>query len=129
MFGMVWPGRFSLVPSVREMPPGLLQLVLTVLVFWSWVLLLPRLPLWSRCLRLFPWASILPYGPLDTCLGLLPAAPLPPMQKRDAQHIFCSTGGHTPILTQLGAANWPPAMLFNFHFSTCCLAISSLFSS
>ena len=30
-------------PKIREIPPGLLQHVLTVLVFWSWVLLLPRL--------------------------------------------------------------------------------------
>ena len=44
---------------IREIPPGLLQHVLTVLVFWSWFLLLPRLPPWSRSLRLFPWASIL----------------------------------------------------------------------
>ena len=50
---------------IRETPPGLLQHVLTVLVFWSWVLLLPRLPPWSRSLRLFHWASILLYGPLD----------------------------------------------------------------
>ena len=35
---------------IREIPPGLLQHVLTVLVFWSWVLLLPRLPPWSRSL-------------------------------------------------------------------------------
>ena len=46
----------------RERPPGLLQHVLTVLVFWSWVLLLPQLPPWSRSLRLLLWASILLYG-------------------------------------------------------------------
>ena len=50
------------------------------------VLLLPRLPRWSRSLRMFPWPSISLYGPLDICLDLLPAAPPPPMQKRDPQH-------------------------------------------
>ena len=35
----------------RQRPPGLIQHVLTVLVFWSWVLLLPRLPPSSRSLR------------------------------------------------------------------------------
>ena len=73
---------------VRERPPGLLQHVLTVLVFWSWVLLRPRLPPSPRSLKLFPWPSILLHGPLDICLDLLPAAPRPPMQKRDAQHMF-----------------------------------------
>ena len=70
-----------------------LQHVLTVLVFWCWVLLLPRLPPWSRSLRLFPWPSILLYGPLDICLDLLPAAPPPSMQKRDAQHMFLQHRG------------------------------------
>ena len=72
----------------RERSPGLNQHALTVLVLGSWVLLLPRLPPWSWSLRLFPWASILLHGPLDICLDLLPAAPLPPMQKQDAQHMF-----------------------------------------
>ena len=78
---------------VREIPPGLLQHVLTVLIFWSWVLLLPRLPPWSRSLRLFACASILLYGPLDICLDLLPSAPIPPVQKRDAQHMFSQHRG------------------------------------
>ena len=56
--------------------------------FWSWVLLLPRLPPSSRSLRLFPWASILLHGPLDICLDLLPAAPPHQCKKRDAHHIF-----------------------------------------
>ena len=67
--------------------------MLTVLVFGSWVLLLPWLPPSSRSLRLFPWASILLHGPLDICLDLLPAAPLPPVQKPDAQHMFLQHRG------------------------------------
>ena len=64
-------------PGKSRRPPirGLLQHVLTVLVFWSWVLPRPRLPTLSRSLRLPPWASILLYGRLGSCLDLLPAAP------------------------------------------------------
>ena len=65
------------------------------LVFSSWVLLLPRLPPSSRSLRLFPWASLLLHGPLDICLDLLPAAPLPPVQIKDAQHKFLQHKGGT----------------------------------
>ena len=79
--------------KLRERPPGLIQHVLTVLVFGSLVLLLPRRPPLSRSLRLFPWASILLHGPLDICLDLLPAAPLPPMQKRDTQHMLLQHRG------------------------------------
>ena len=70
----------------REMPPVLLQHVLTVLVFWSWVLRLPRLPPRSRSLRLFPWASILLHRALGHCLC------------KNGTHSTCfySTGGHTP---------------------------------
>ena len=71
--------------SFKERPPGLIQHVLTVLVFSSCVLLLPRLPPSSRILRLFPWASSLLHGPLGICLDLLPAAPLSPVQKRDVR--------------------------------------------
>ena len=78
----------------RERPPGLIQHVLTVPVFWSWALLLPRLPPSSRSLRLFPWASILLHVPLGICLHLLPAAPLPPVTHSTC---FYSTGVHTPI--------------------------------
>ena len=50
-------------------PPWLIKHVLTVLVFWSWVLLLPRLPPLSRSLRLFPWASIFASCALGRLLG------------------------------------------------------------
>ena len=83
--------RHCQTPILRERPPELIQHVLTVLVFWSWVLLRPRLP--PRSLKLFPWPSILLHGPLDICLDLLPAAPRPPMQKRDAQHMFLQHRG------------------------------------
>ena len=71
--------------------------LLTVLVLGSGVLLLPQLPPSSRSFRLIPWASILLHGPVDICLDLLPAAPLPPVQKQDAQHKFLQRrGAHTP---------------------------------
>ena len=63
------------------------QHVLTVLVFWSWVLLLPRLPPLSRSLRLFPWASILLHWPLDICL------PYHPCKNRTHSMCFYSTEG------------------------------------
>ena len=47
----------SEMPVFRERPPGLIQHVLTVLVFRSCALLLPRLPPLSRSLKLFHWAS------------------------------------------------------------------------
>ena len=78
---------------------GLIQNVLTILVFWSCALPLPWLPPSSRSLRFFAWASILLHRPLDICLDLLPAAPLPPVQKIkwDARHTsFYNTCGHTP---------------------------------
>ena len=62
--------------------------MLTVLVFWSCLLLQPRLPPSSQSLRLFPCASVLLHGPLDICLYPLPAAPLAPARKRDARHKF-----------------------------------------
>ena len=87
---------------IRERPPGLIQHVLTVLVFWSWVLLRPRLLPSPRSLKLFPWPSILLHGPLDICLDLLPAAPRPPMQKRDAQHMFLQHRGSRTDLSGTG---------------------------
>ena len=80
---------------VGERTPGLIQHVLTVLVFLSWVLFLPRPPPSSRSLRLCPRASILLHGPLDSCLDLLSAAPPPPVQQRDAQHKFLQHRGGT----------------------------------
>ena len=73
MLHITFTGRES--PIFRERSPGLIQHVLTVLVFWSWVLLLPRLAPLSWSLRLFFSANILLHGPLDICLDLLPAAP------------------------------------------------------
>ena len=78
--------------AMRERPPGLIQHVLTVLVFWCWVLLQPQLPPSSRSLRLFLCASILLHGPLDIFLNLLPATPLPPVQEGGAHHKFYNTG-------------------------------------
>ena len=63
--------------------PGLIQLVLTVLVFWPWVQLvpgsqpLPQIVLVNKQLL---------HGPLNICLDLLPTTPLPLVQKRAAQH-------------------------------------------
>ena len=90
------PDRLNCNPGLeisQGRTPWLIQHVLTVLVFLSWVLLLPRPPSSFWSLRLFPWASILLHGPLDICLDLLPAAPLPRLQNRDAQHMFLQHRG------------------------------------
>ena len=81
-----------------EIPPGFLQHVLAVLVFWSWVLLLPRLPPWSRSLRLFPWASILLHGPLDTAWICCLQLPHYPCKSGRTAHVFTAQEGHTPRL-------------------------------
>ena len=87
----------------RAGPPGLIQHVPTVLVFWSWVLLLHQLPPSFRSLRLLRWPSILLHGPLDICLDVVSAAPLPPVQKREALVTrpkyppYCETGVAIPL--------------------------------
>ena len=82
--------------GVWKKKPGLLQHVLTVLVFWPWVLLLPRLPPSSQSLRLFPLASILLHGPLDICAWIC-CLQLPYHLCKNGTHStsFCSTRGHT----------------------------------
>ena len=47
----------------------------------------------SRSLRACPWPSICFHGPSSKFLDLLPPASLPPMQKRDAQHMFLQHKG------------------------------------
>ena len=109
----------------RARPPGLLQHVLTVLVFWSWVLIWPRLPPSSRSLRWFPWASILLHGPLDICLDLLPAAPLPPVQKRDSQHKFLQHKGAHADMSFLGGSSLP--VFVSPFFLSCITVVTSVF--
>ena len=80
----------------RERPPGLIQHVLTVLVFWSWVLLLPRLPPSSRSLRLFLCASICFMVSWTFAWICCPQLPFHPCKNRTHSTCFYSTGGHTP---------------------------------
>ena len=99
--GCSWVGDFW-GTFLRERPPGLIQHVLTVLVFWSCVPLRPRLP---PSLRLFPWASILLHGPLDICLGLVLAAP----------HTTCAKTGRTAdVFTAQGGTRRFPGLNGNF---------------
>ena len=67
--------------------------VLTVLVFWFWVLLMPKSQALSRSLRLCPWSSICFMAPSSKILGSAPPAPLPSVEKRDAQHKFLQHKG------------------------------------
>ena len=77
---------------------GLFPHVLAVLVFWSWVLLLPRLPPSSQSLRLLPWASILLYGPWDIAWICCPQLHHHPCKNGTHSTCFYSTGGHAPIV-------------------------------
>ena len=89
---------FLLTPFFRDIPTGLLQHVLTVLVFWSWFLVLPRLPPWSRSLRFFPWASILLYGPLEIAWMCCPQLPHHPCKNGTYSTCFYSTGAPAKFL-------------------------------
>ena len=93
--------------SFGERSPGLIQLVLTVLVFWFRVLLEPRLPASSRSLRSCPRTSICSMAPSSKFLDLLPPAPPTTcakhgthstsfLQQGDA-HTHTHTHTHTPI--------------------------------
>ena len=98
-------GAHFLGTLVRERPPGLLQHVLAVLVFWSWLLLLPWLPPWSRSLKLFRWASILLYGPLDILLGSAArSSPTAHAKTGPTTHVFQHRGAHA----DLGLPGPPP---------------------
>ena len=87
-------------PYLRDIPPGLLQHVLTVLVFWSWVLLLPRLPPWSRSLRLFPWLAFCFTGPWTLLGSAARSSPTTHAKTGRTAHAFTAQGGgDTPITT------------------------------
>ena len=76
----------------RERPPGLSNHVLTVLVF-------PVLGAHPGASESAPGLGICFHGPLGKFLDLLPPASLPPVQKRDAQHMFLQhKGSHTEKL-------------------------------
>ena len=92
-------------PIFRERPPGLINHVLTVLVFWSCALLLPRLPPSSRSPKLLPWASIL--RPLRAnfwiCCPQLPYRP-------------CKNGTHSTCFTAQGVTRGHLRARFSARF-------------
>ena len=61
----------------RERPPGLFQHVLTVLVFWFQVLLMPGSQASSRSLGV--WTGTCFITPFEQTLGSAAPAPLPPV--------------------------------------------------
>ena len=89
-------------PVFGERPPGLIQHMLSVLFFWSWVLLQPRLPASSRSLTLFPCASILLHGHLDMCLDLLSVTPLDRGRKRHINIWHINNFSVTPVTDPTG---------------------------
>ena len=72
--------------------------MLTVLVFWSLFLLLPRLPPWSRNLRLFPGLAFCCTGPRRLLGSAARSSPHHPLKNGTHSTCFYSTGGHTPVL-------------------------------
>ena len=50
-----------------------------------------------------PWPSSCFHGPSSKFLDLLPPASLPPVQKRDAQHMFLQHKGAHTVATERGA--------------------------
>ena len=96
-----WASLFTVVLFIREVPPGLILHVLTVLVSGPGFCCFPGFHLGlgaSDCSAELAFCFTGPW----TLLGSAAAAPPPPMQKRDAQQMcFYSTAGHTPILAFL----------------------------
>ena len=68
--------------------------MLTVLFFWSCVLVMPSSRASSRSLEVCPWPSICFDDRSSKVLDLLPPASLPPVQKRGrTAHVFAAQGG------------------------------------
>ena len=75
----------------------------------------------SRSLELCPWPSICFHGPSCKFLDPLPLTSLPPVQKRDAQHMFLQhkrarteRGRGGSIATCAYASKFHPALVFGF---------------
>ena len=105
-----FPGGIFWTLFFRERPPGLIEFVLTVLVFWSWVLLVPRFPPSSRSLRLFSWASILLHGPVGRLFGCRARSSPTAGAKTGPQHIWVPTNcppqrGLPQLLERSGVGN------------------------
>ena len=102
---------------IRARPPGLIKHVLTVLLSGVGCLWCPTSRASFRSLKLCPWNSICFRGRSSKFLDLLPPTPLPPVQKRDAQHKFLQhKGGHSDII--LGFFRWPRAVAY-FQTKSC----------
>ena len=74
--------------AFRKGPPGLIQVVLTVLVLWLRLLLMPDYRASCKSLGVCPWTRICFMARSSKFLDLPPLPPLPPVQKWDAQHVF-----------------------------------------
>ena len=89
---------------------GLIQLVLTVLVFWCPMLLVPRHPASSRSVRLCPWATFCFMAAGMFARICYPQLPYHTCKPGTLSTNFCSTSGHTPILSISKLFRQPPSM-------------------
>ena len=94
----VCPSIQALLHLFREIPPGLLQHVLTVLVFWSWVLLLARLPPWSRSLGLFPGLVFCFTSPWTLLGSAARSYPTTRAKTGRTAHVFTAQGGTSTFM-------------------------------
>ena len=83
--------------SFRKIPPGLVEHVLTVLVFWSWVLLLHWLPPWPQRLRLFPCFT----GPWTLLGSAACSSPTTLAKTGRTAHVFTAQGGTLRIFPKI----------------------------
>ena len=86
--------------NVRERPPGLINHVLTVVVFLSWVLAVPPPPELIQ-------PSICFHGLSSKVLDLLPPASLHLCKNGTHSTCFYSTRGHTPKMGPVYETNHP----------------------
>ena len=83
-------------PKFRERPPGLIQHVLTVLVFLSWVLLLPALHLRLGASDCAPGLAALAFcflGPWTFAWICCPQPPQPVQKPGRSAQVFAAQGG------------------------------------
>ena len=72
-------------------------------------------------IRFFPWASILLHGPLDICLDLLPAAPLPRAKTGRTTQVLHHKGAHAE--TRIAKLDFPKSTFDFWGYETGLLCV------
>ena len=107
LFGRDIPGFCRDIPEVPEkFEKEKVCVQFSFPIFGFRVLLMPGTRASSRSFRVCPWTSICFKAPSSKFLDLLPPAPLPAAQEREAQHKFLQhKGAHTEPLHTKGLPN------------------------